>query len=224
MFGHQRKTDVILSFCAITDSKWNCYTSQWHTLISGKSPEMFFSYFSSCRLKGVPFLVGFLAPVVIILLGNTIAFIAIFRSLLASGSKATADRKATGLQQAKRAAAILSVLGLTWLFGVLAIKDAKLVFQYFFCIFNSIQGVLVFLFYCAFSVETRAKYKRFLFGKGAQASYSPPRGSSLNSRFRQATMIKSPGSNSTSTGTLSSSTFPPHDKDVPLDAVTTTNM
>ena len=105
----------------------------------------------------------------VILLANTIAFVAIVRSLLASGSKVTSDRKVTGLQQAKRAIAILSTLGLTWLFGVLAISDARLVFQYLFCIFNSIQGLLVFLLYCVLSAETRAKYKNMLFGKSVQS-------------------------------------------------------
>ena len=105
-----------------------------------------------------------------ILLANTIAFVVIFRYLLASGSKVTSDIKVSGLQQAKRAIGILSVLGLTWLFGVLEISDAKLVFQYLFCIFNSIQGLLVFLFYCVRSAETRPKYKNILFGKSVQSS------------------------------------------------------
>ena len=183
---------------------------------------MYFFLFYSCRVKGIPFFVGLLTPVLVILLGNTIAFIFIFRSLLASGSKATADRKTTGLQQVKRAAAILSVLGLTWLFGVLAINDAKLVFQYLFCIFNSIQGLLVFLFYCAFSAETRTKYKRFLFGKSPQSSREPPLGSISDSRFRPATTIRSPERENTSTRTLSSSTSSPHDaKDGLLDTFTT---
>ena len=88
---------------------------------------------------------SFLAPVVLVLIINTIAFILIIRSLLKSGSKVAADKRATGLQQARRASAIMVVLGLTWLFGVLAVRDAKLIFQYLFCIFNSIQGLLVFI-------------------------------------------------------------------------------
>ena len=54
---------------------------------------------------------------------------------------------------------ILVTLGLTWLFGAVAIGDAKLVFQYLFTIFNSMQGLLVFIFYCVLSVQTRTKYK-----------------------------------------------------------------
>ena len=97
----------------------------------------------------------------VILAGNSIAFVVIFYSLLTSGSKVTAHRKTTGLQQARQGAAVLVLLGLTWLFGVLAINDAKIVFQYLFCIFNSLQGLLVFVFYCALPTESSKKYRNF---------------------------------------------------------------
>jgi hypothetical protein len=76
----------------------------------------------------------------------------------------TSDRKTKGITQARRSIAILVVLGLTWVFGILAVKDAKLVFQYLFCIFNSLQGLLVFIFYCVLSKDTRIKWKE-LFSK-----------------------------------------------------------
>ena len=115
----------------------------------------------SCRLRGVPFLVSYLSPTLLILVANSIAFALIMRSLLTSGNKATDNQKATGLQQARRGAAIMVLLGLTWMFGVLAIKDAKLVFQYLFCIFNSLQGLLVFVFYVVLPDGTRKMYAKF---------------------------------------------------------------
>ena len=114
----------------------------------------------SCRLQGLPFQVAFLAPVLLILAFNFVAFILIIRSLLTSESKVTTDRRTSGITQARRAIAILVVLGLTWLFGALAINDAKLVFQYLFCIFNSLQGLFVFIFYCVLSKDTRKKWKK----------------------------------------------------------------
>ncbi|GFN85847.1 adhesion g protein-coupled receptor l3 [Plakobranchus ocellatus] len=35
--------------------------------------------------------------------------------------------------------------GLTWIFGFLAIEDARLVFQYLFCITASLQGFIIFI-------------------------------------------------------------------------------
>jgi len=36
-------------------------------------------------------------------------------------------------------------VGLTWIFGYLAIDDARLVFQYLFCITNAFQGLVIFI-------------------------------------------------------------------------------
>ena len=152
----------------------NCMTNKFHVqLFFCQNPILIFLYCScSCRVQGLPFQIGFLAPVVLILVVNSIAFALIIRSLLTAGSKVTADKRATGLQHARRGAAILVVLGLTWLFGVLAIRDAKLVFQYLFCIFNSIQGLLVFIFYCVFSLEIKRKYRKLLGRKGKESDTS----------------------------------------------------
>ena len=46
------------------------------------------------------------------------------------------------------------LLGLTWLFGIIAIGDAKLAFQYLFCIFNTLQGLFVFILFCILPTET----------------------------------------------------------------------
>ena len=118
---------------------------------------------------------AFLAPVLLILVFNFIAYVFILHSLLNTGLKVTANLKTSGITQARRGIAILVVLGLTWLFGVLAIKDAKLAFQYLFCIFNSIQGLLVFIFYCALSKETRKKWKISLFSRKQKSNTSTGR-------------------------------------------------
>ena len=104
-------------------------------------------------------MLAFLIPVALCVSVNTIAFVFILRSLIKSGSKITSTKKTSRFEQARRGAAISVYLGLTWISGFLAIGDVKLVFQYLFCIFNSLQGFLIFLFYCVFSTEVRAKYR-----------------------------------------------------------------
>ena len=39
--------------------------------------------------------------------------------------------------------------GLTWIFGFLAVKDAKFILQCLFCIFCSLQGLMIFIFHVA---------------------------------------------------------------------------
>ena len=166
----------------------------------------------SCRLRGLPFQVAFLAPVLIILIGNSIMFVLIFRSILTSGRKVAADRKVDGLLQARRGAAILVVLGLTWLFGVLAIKDAKLPFQYLFCIFNAFQGLLVFIFYCVLSVETRAKYRKLMCGKddGKDSETARRQHHGTDTRFHEIPTSKNSRSDVHTDSTASSATSPQH--------------
>jgi 7 transmembrane receptor (Secretin family). len=40
-----------------------------------------------------------------------------------------------------------ALLGLTWVFAYLAIGDARELFQWLFCITNSLQGLFIFIFY-----------------------------------------------------------------------------
>ena len=113
----------------------------------------------SCLLQGFPAMLAFLIPVALCVSVNTISFVFILRSLTKSGSTITSTKKTSGVEQARRGAAISVYLGLTWISGLLAIRDAKLFFHYLFCIFNSMQGFLIFLFYCVLSTEVRSKYR-----------------------------------------------------------------
>uniref|UniRef100_A0A3B4BJ27 G-protein coupled receptors family 2 profile 2 domain-containing protein n=1 Tax=Periophthalmus magnuspinnatus TaxID=409849 RepID=A0A3B4BJ27_9GOBI len=60
---------------------------------------------------------------------------------------------------AKAVAVLLPILGISWIFGVLAINTHSLVFLYVFAIFNSLQGFFVFLFHCLLNSEVRAAFK-----------------------------------------------------------------
>lgn len=135
---------------------------------------------------------AFLAPVSFILLINFIAFVLILRSLLASGKKVTGTKKTKGITQARRSIAILVVLGLTWLFGILAIRDAKLFFQYLFSFCNSLQGLLVFIFYCVLSKDTRTKWKSLYSATKRTSDSTNGRhdNQASASRFKQVTLGK----------------------------------
>ena len=50
---------------------------------------------------------------------------------------------------------MMTLLGITWVFGPLAINEAKLVINYLFTILNSLQGFLIFIFRCCFNPEVR---------------------------------------------------------------------
>ncbi|XP_078310166.1 uncharacterized protein LOC111100591 isoform X2 [Crassostrea virginica] len=60
----------------------------------------------------------------------------------------------------KAAIFLLPLLGLTWVFGLLAVNQYTIIFQYLFAIFNSLQGFFIFLFHCICNSEVRQAVKR----------------------------------------------------------------
>ena len=76
------------------------------------------------------------------------------RSLIRTKANAVGQGKDIQ-QQAKIAFAASSLLGLTWIFGVMAVGDARDFFQYLFTIFNSLQGFFIFFFYTARNPEVK---------------------------------------------------------------------
>ena len=134
-------------------------------------PRIFISFFScsficSCVLYGVPFQASQFAPILAIILINFVIFILAMRALSRTGALVSAEKKSTSYQRARTSIAILLLLGLTWAFGALAISRAQIVFDYLFCIFNSLQGFLIFYFHCLRQQEVRNQWKTFLSGKG----------------------------------------------------------
>ena len=49
--------------------------------------------------------------------------------------------------QARRAFTCSVLLGITWLFGIMAVGDLRIFFQILFCVFNSLQGFFIIIFY-----------------------------------------------------------------------------
>nr|KAG5700533.1 hypothetical protein BaRGS_025245 [Batillaria attramentaria] len=113
-----------------------------------------------CWLTGVAFYVAFVAPVCLILLFNVISFLLVLRVILGmTNNKLNSTQSTQAVQKIRRAVGVIILLGLTWVFGFLAIDGAtQIVFHYLFAIFNSLQGLFIFLFYCVFNKDARAAY------------------------------------------------------------------
>jgi hypothetical protein len=57
----------------------------------------------------------------------------------------------------KTAVAIFPILGLTWVFGLMTFNRETLFFRYLFAVFNSAQGMLIFLFHCVLNKQVRVR-------------------------------------------------------------------
>lgn len=55
---------------------------------------------------------------------------------------------------------LLPILGLTWVFGIFSVNKDLIIFQYLFAVFNSLQGLFIFLFYVALNPQMREAVAR----------------------------------------------------------------
>ncbi|ESO84327.1 hypothetical protein LOTGIDRAFT_74363, partial [Lottia gigantea] len=104
----------------------------------------------------VAYYISLVGPACLILITNTIVFIMVARVIL----KPRFQQQERGTMtvtpaQVRGAFTVMILLGITWVFGPLAIREAKLVFNYLFCILNSLQGFMIFVFRCLFNPEAR---------------------------------------------------------------------
>ncbi|CAB4006818.1 adhesion G- coupled receptor D1-like isoform X1 [Paramuricea clavata] len=113
-----------------------------------------------CGGDGVLFWV-FVGTLGLIILVNLVIFILALRNTLSNcevtststqGSETTTKATVcTKLRKAriglKGSAVLLPILGLTWVFGLLVFNRDTTVFKYLFAIFNSLQGLMIFVFH-----------------------------------------------------------------------------
>ncbi|KAI8516524.1 hypothetical protein Bbelb_051050 [Branchiostoma belcheri] len=160
--------------------------------LSTAGPSSLYKYRmeKACWLAQEPLIYAFLIPAGLILLFNLLVFILVMTKLVREEKKqkglrgAAADANKVDRQwiilQIRRAGSIMALFGLTWLFGFFVIDDARTVFAYLFCIFNTLQGLFIFIFHCVMREdmkEWRKKltcWKKFIYiGKKKQGQYQP---------------------------------------------------
>ncbi len=115
----------------------------------------------SCFIShSVVFYASFLGPIAGILIFTLILFFVAFMIILRYSAK---ERRTKRKLKRRRAAvrtiftiiAVLTVLGLTWLFGAFTVLRASVYTEYLFVIFNSLLGLNIFLIFVVFAKETR---------------------------------------------------------------------
>ncbi|XP_070568336.1 adhesion G-protein coupled receptor G6-like isoform X2 [Ptychodera flava] len=114
-----------------------------------------------CWLSDMAFYISFLAPFCLVLLFNLIVFCLIIYQICRLNSRtSTPNEKYSYVSRLRAAIALMVLLGLTWIFAFFAIGQASLLFNYLFAIFNSLQGLFIFVFHCAMKKDVRAWWKK----------------------------------------------------------------
>ena len=113
---------------------------------------------------------AFLTPILTVFAFNGVIFVVIIKVLIQHAyfkHKSTNTQKRNSLKTAKHMTisifAIMTLFGLTWIFGAFTISRDTVFFQYLFNIFNTVQGFMIFIFFCVVPKDTRELWIRFLF-------------------------------------------------------------
>ncbi|XP_035683821.1 adhesion G-protein coupled receptor D1-like [Branchiostoma floridae] len=107
---------------------------------------------------------AFVAPALVIIMVNAVILILVTREVVKLNNisfRVKPEKEKSSFKSSVRAVAVLlPILGISWIFGVLAVNEAAVVFQYIFALTNSSQGLFIFLFHCALNSEVRQAFKR----------------------------------------------------------------
>ncbi|XP_065925905.1 adhesion G protein-coupled receptor B1 [Magallana gigas] len=87
----------------------------------------------------------FIIPVCLISLINILIIVSLLRVLFSSRIVARSSLQRKASSGLRSLGTLLPVLGVTWLFGILAVNENAVVFQYLFVIANSFQGFFIFV-------------------------------------------------------------------------------
>ncbi|XP_032977040.1 adhesion G-protein coupled receptor G7 isoform X3 [Rhinolophus ferrumequinum] len=98
-----------------------------------------------------PWLWAFILPVTIILVSNVIMFIVILVKVLwKNDQNLTSTKKNSSLKKILSTLSIAVVFGITWILAYFMLIDnnnIRVIFSYIFCIFNTTQGLQIFILY-----------------------------------------------------------------------------
>ena len=125
-----------------------------------------------CMVYGYAFYIAVLIPVAVILFANTVTLTKIMYNLYQHGK--IKARKSSNSEEEKgpmndaalivsktRIAFVCNVsFGIKWIFAILAVGQAAIHFQWLFCIFNSLHGVFIFVFYTLQNEDVKKSLKK----------------------------------------------------------------
>ncbi|KAI5620012.1 adhesion G-protein coupled receptor G2, partial [Silurus asotus] len=117
-----------------------------------------------CWLKNdIAYYVSVVAYYCVIFVVNMVMFVVVMvqlRRIKRQNPQNNQYRK--GLQDLRSIAGLVVLLGLTWGFAFFAWGPVNLAFMYLFTIFNSFQGLFIFVFHCAVKESVRRQWRTYL--------------------------------------------------------------
>lgn len=109
-------------------------------------------------MRGLPFYIRIIVLVVLVVVKDFIILALTPRGITKSSIKK--HKKGEVMAYVRLAFACSVLLGTAWVFGILAITSPRNVFQWLFCICNSLQGLLIFILRTLQNPEARKQWMR----------------------------------------------------------------
>ncbi|XP_070578751.1 adhesion G protein-coupled receptor E3-like isoform X2 [Ptychodera flava] len=101
--------------------------------------------------------VGPAMAVILVNIGVLIFVMKAFMNVKINAKKTDSQKIRAGI---RASLVLVPLLGLTWVFGIFAVNEATVVFQYVFALVNSLQGVFIFIFHCLLNDEVKTAFKK----------------------------------------------------------------
>nr|XP_023696728.1 adhesion G-protein coupled receptor G6 isoform X2 [Paramormyrops kingsleyae] len=99
----------------------------------------------------------------VIFLMNVAMFIVVMIQICGrNGKRSNRTLREEVLRNLRSAVSLTFLLGMTWGFAFFAWGPVQLAFLYLFCIFNSLQGLFIFIFHCALKENVQKQWRRYL--------------------------------------------------------------
>ncbi|XP_062336519.1 adhesion G protein-coupled receptor L2-like isoform X4 [Osmerus eperlanus] len=108
------------------------------------------------------FIWSFIGPVTFVITLNLIfLMVTMYKMVKHSTSMKPDSSRLGGIRSwVMGAFALLCLLGLTWSFGLFFLNDSSVVMAYLFTIFNTLQGMFIFIFHCLLQKKVRKEYSK----------------------------------------------------------------
>ncbi|XP_068703997.1 adhesion G protein-coupled receptor B2-like [Montipora foliosa] len=103
---------------------------------------------------------AFTGPAILVITINIVVFVLVMHSMFSTRRMRNSSQMEKVKAGIKASAIILPLLGITWSFGLLSFNSDTVVFKYIFSIFNSLQGLMVFIFHCLLNRQIKDAINR----------------------------------------------------------------
>ncbi|KAM4552506.1 adhesion G protein-coupled receptor L2b.1 isoform 4-T4 [Odontesthes bonariensis] len=124
------------------------------------------------------FIWSFIGPVTFIIVVNVIFLVVTMYKMVKHSTSMKPDSSRLGgiRSWVLGAFALLCLMGLTWSFGFFFLNESSIVMAYLFTIFNTLQGMFIFIFHCLLQKKVRKEYSK-CFRQSQCCGARPPEGS-----------------------------------------------